>query len=234
MAFAYRESLERARKAVLDQRSKFAAPDAKETLENVQEGLMRPRARPESAPVEDTSIYSIGNSLMGALLGGKPDEEGGAPKESTTDPETSPMPEYRPGSISESDLSDREILALTLQAEAGGEGYEGMLAVGSVIKNRADVGGYGKGIRGVIMKPAQFSAWNSVTGYAGGEGGLDMDKIRPSKSALEAADRILTGSYEDPTGGATHYYNPSVATPKWGPKNTKDWRTIGGHIFGRA
>jgi spore germination cell wall hydrolase CwlJ-like protein len=228
--FAYRDSLERARKATLDQRSKFAAPEAAEQKQEQAEGLMRPRARPEVTPEQSGMAGGIGLALMEAAAY----KEAEAPTESTTAPETSPMPEYRPGSISESDLSDREILALTLQAEAGGEGYEGMLAVGSVIKNRVDVGGYGKGIRGVIMKPAQFSAWNSVTGYAGGEGGLNMDKMRPSKTALEAADRILSGSYEDPTGGATHYYNPSVATPKWGPKNTKDWRTIGGHIFGRA
>jgi spore germination cell wall hydrolase CwlJ-like protein len=143
-------------------------------------------------------------------------------------------PRARPGTVGVGSFSDKEILALTLQAEAGGEGYEGMLAAGSVIANRAASGKYGEGISGVIMKPGQFSAWNSVTGYAGGEGGLDMDKIRPSESALKAAEAILSGNYEDITGGATHYYNPSVATPKWGGEVGDNWFDIGSHRFGKA
>ena len=83
-SFTYKDSLERARKAVLDSRSKFAVPDAKETLATVSEGLVRPRARPEEAPVEDTSIYSIGNTLMEALM----------PKPEA--PDESPRPKARP------------------------------------------------------------------------------------------------------------------------------------------
>ena len=83
----------------------------------------------------------------------------------------------------------RDLLAKTLQAEAGGEGYEGLLAAGSVIMNRVNSGNYGKGVDGVIMRPGQFSAWNKVTGYAGGEGGLDMDRITPSQQAYAATAR---------------------------------------------
>lgn len=129
---------------------------------------------------------------------------------------------------------DRELLAKTIQAEAGGEGLQGMLAVGAVMKNRANAGGYGDDLRNVIMKPGQFSAWNKVTGYAGGEGGLDMARITPSADAYRAADAILSGQYQDPTGGATHYYNPSVANPKWGRRAGGEWATIGNHIFGMA
>jgi len=129
---------------------------------------------------------------------------------------------------------DRDILALTLDAEAGGEGYEGMLAAGSVIANRASTDGYGGNIKDVIMKPGQFSAWNSVTGYADGEGGLDMSARSPSKDAYAAADAILSGNYQDPTGGATHYYNPSEADPEWGREAGEKWHQIGNHIFGKA
>ena len=115
-SFTYKDSLERARKAVLDSRSKFAVPDAKETLETVSEGLMRPRARPEREPVEDTSIYSVGNALMEALT---PE----APTESSSAPETSPRPEARyetefkgvvavPGSLSEDEEFTQRIEAL--------------------------------------------------------------------------------------------------------------------------
>ena len=130
---------------------------------------------------------------------------------------------------------DRMTLAKTLQAEAGGEGYDGMIAAGAVINNRVNSGRYGGGkLRDVIMKPGQFSAWNSVTGYANGEGGLDMVNMRPNDDALRAADALLSGGYQDPTGGATHYYNPSVATPKWGQQAGGQWQKIGNHIFGNA
>lgn len=130
--------------------------------------------------------------------------------------------------------STRELMAKTLQAEAGGEGYNGMLAAGAVIMNRANAGGYGKGVDGVIMKPGQFSAWNGVTGYANGQGALDMDKIRPNQHAYAAADALLSGNYQDPTGGATHYYNPAVANPAWGQRAGGNWTRIGNHIFGFA
>ena len=133
--------------------------------------------------------------------------------------------------------NEREILAATLQAEAGGEGYDGMLAAGSVIRNRASSGKYGGNtIEGVIMKPGQFSAWNGVTGYAGGEGAIDMGSLQVGDEAYAAADAILSGQYEDKTGGATHYYNPGVASPAWGkdnnPSGSGSWVTIGNHVFG--
>ena len=226
--FTYKDSLERARKAVLDSRSKFAAPTAQETKEASVEGLMRPRARPEQTEAQSSTATGIGQALMEALTPEAPTES------SSSAPETSPRPMYRPGTLGVGDFSDREILALTLQAEAGGEGYDGMLAAGSVIANRAASGKYGEGISGVIMKPGQFSAWNGVTGYAGGEGAIDMDKIRPNKQALKAADAIISGDYTDVTGGATHYYNPNVASPAWGGEVGDNWIDIGNHRFGRA
>ena len=106
-------------------------------------------------------------------------------------------------------------LARTIQAEAGNQGAEGMLAVGAVIRNRAASGKYGEGIDGVIKKPGQFSAWNSETGYAGGEQGQDMN-FQPNAEALQIAQAILDGKYKDNTQGATHYYNPDISQPDWG------------------
>lgn len=127
--------------------------------------------------------------------------------------------------------SDRDILARTIMAEAGGEGELGMLAAGSVIANRTSEN---RNLREVIMKPGWFSAWNGVTGYAGGEGALDMSKIEPNQVAYAVTDRILSGQYTDPTGGATHYYNPSVADPVWGARAGGPWKTIGNHVFGKT
>lgn len=128
-------------------------------------------------------------------------------------------------------LSDRDLLAKTLQAEAGNQGLGGMLAVGSVISNRL---GSGQSWRDVILAPGQFSAWNKVTGYAGGEQGQNMAKIKPSEDAYAAADAILSGNFVDVTGGATHYYNPRISNPKWGARGGGDWQKIGAHLFGKA
>jgi len=129
-------------------------------------------------------------------------------------------------------LNDRELLAKTLQAEAGNQGLGGMLAVGSVIRNRMAQGG---SLSDVILAPAQFSAWNKVTGAVGGEQGQDMSAVNPSKDAYAAADAILSGNAPDVTGGATHYYNPSISNPAWGQEKAGgDWTKIGAHIFGKA
>ena len=131
-------------------------------------------------------------------------------------------------------FNDRELLARTLQAEAGNQDVVGKLAVGAVIQNRASEGGYGSGVRGVITKPGQFSPLNYYTGYASGSQGVNLSKVRPDKETYAVADAILSGEYVDPTGGATHFYNPSVSAPSWGKKSGEQWMPLGDHIFGRA
>ncbi len=131
-------------------------------------------------------------------------------------------------------LSERELLARLLQAEAGTEGALGRLAVGSVIRNRASQGGYGEGLRGVMMRPGQFSPLNLATEHAGGEQGKDFSKIQPTDLDYQVADLVLTGGYEDPTGGATHFYNPDISSPDWGKAAGGEWQRIGRHIFGRT
>lgn len=135
------------------------------------------------------------------------------------------------------EMSELEILAKTIEAETRGEGYEGKIAVGAVIANRAASGKYGKGISGVILKKGQFSPWNDYTGYAKGEQGQDMLKIKPSASSYKAAEAILKGDYEDVTKGATHYYNPAVSTPDWEDDMQSRKRgtiKLGNHLFGNA
>ena len=153
-------------------------------------------------------------------------------------PDTSSIdvPDYKVYSSPE-EMSDLEILARTIEAEAASESYEGRVAVGAVIANRAASGSMGKGIKGVILKKGQFSPWNSYTGYAKGEQGKDMLRLKPSESSYEAAKAILTGDYEDKTKGATHYLNPDVSKPDWLPDMKSRKRgtvSIGRHLFGNA
>jgi len=107
-----------------------------------------------------------------------------------------------------------------------------MTAAGNVIMNRANTPGYGDGVRGVIMKPGQFSPMNSVTGYARGEQGQDIDALRPTETAYMVADSLLQGTAGDITGGATHFFNPDISNPSWA--QGKDFTRIGDHVFGRA
>ena len=129
-------------------------------------------------------------------------------------------------------LNNRDLLATTLQAEAGNQGPVGMMSVGSVIMNRLKNPAYGSDLHQVILQPGQFSAWNNYTGYADGVGGLNMNEIVPSQQAYMVADQILDGNYNDPTGGALHYYNPNEANPAWGQRSGGQWKKIGDHLFG--
>lgn len=127
---------------------------------------------------------------------------------------------------------DRELLARILMAEAGNQGPVGMTAVGNVIMNRANTKGYGDGLRGVIMKPGQFSPMNSVTGYARGEQGQNIDSLRPDETHYMVADTLMSGNAGDLTGGATHFFNPDISNPSWA--EGKDFTRIGDHVFGSA
>ena len=129
-------------------------------------------------------------------------------------------------------LSARDILARTLEAEAGNQGALGMMSVGSVIMNRLKNPAYGSDIHSVILQPGQFSVWNKTTGHAGGKQGRDMLSVKPSESAFSVADQLLDQNYNDPTGGATHFYNPSISNPSWGKTAGGKWKTIGDHVFG--
>lgn len=57
---------------------------------------------------------------------------------------------------------DLNVLAQTIWGEARQEGLKGMLAIGNVIKNRAEANKkmFGDGIKGVALKSKQFSCWN--------------------------------------------------------------------------
>jgi len=131
-------------------------------------------------------------------------------------------------------LSDRDLLAKTIQAEAGNQSQVGMLGVGSVIMNRLRNPGFGSSLQEVILKPGQFSPWNSYTGYAGGAQGQDMMNLQPSQMAYAVADQILDGNYNDPTNGALNFYNPALSNPRWGQSAGGNWTQIGDHLFGTA
>lgn len=118
-------------------------------------------------------------------------------------------------------------LALTMYGEARGEGAQGMEAVGHVIMNRVKQGGwYGASVKDVVLKPLQFSCWNS-----GDPNRAVMLTATPDKlaTANAIAGQLLAGQLEDITGGATNYHADYIS-PSWAKKMTKTVK-IGRHIF---
>lgn len=114
--------------------------------------------------------------------------------------------------------SDLDALAKIIYAEANGEPYQGKVAVGAVILNRVADGRFPSSIQGVITAPGQFQPVSNGA----------YQNARPSSADYNAAKEALSGA--DPTGGATFFYAPSIATTKWHETLTPTV-TIGGHRF---
>ncbi|MDD5935666.1 MAG: cell wall hydrolase [Clostridiales bacterium] len=85
-------------------------------------------------------------------------------------------------------VSDEEImlLATVVAMEAGGESYEGQLAVANVVINRMLDGYWGKTIKSVVYAPGQFSGANS--------GRIEKFAKRVTESNKRAAIEALAGN----------------------------------------
>ncbi|MCR5467724.1 MAG: cell wall hydrolase [Lachnospiraceae bacterium] len=84
--------------------------------------------------------------------------------------------------------SDQAMLAAIIYCEAGGESYEGQVAVGSVVMNRVASNYYPNTISGVIYQSGQFSPVASGRFAAVLSGGL------ASSSAASAAAAVIGGT----------------------------------------
>jgi N-acetylmuramoyl-L-alanine amidase len=93
---------------------------------------------------------------------------------------------------------DLELLARLIQAEAGSEPLEGMLAVGAVVVNRVLDPCFPDTIQGVIYQPRQFTPV-----------GNHRFNAPISERAWEAARAALHG--QDPVEGALFFFNPARA-----------------------
>ncbi|MFO1035411.1 MAG: cell wall hydrolase [Geminicoccaceae bacterium] len=113
------------------------------------------------------------------------------------------------------------LMALNMYQEAGGEGDEGMLAVGWVVLNRVADPSYPKTIEGVISQGCQFS-WRC-------DGRSDAPRSEQRwRRALDLARTMLEAPPPDPTGGAISFHNTFVS-PDWhGLRRTVQ---IGNHVF---
>jgi N-acetylmuramoyl-L-alanine amidase len=113
------------------------------------------------------------------------------------------------------------VVALTILAEARGEGKDGMAAVACVISQRA----INRGLtpEQVCLQRKQFSCWN---------GKSDLKSLYKSPMAqwalyLEANIQNMNG---EKVGYADHYYSTIISPPYWA-KNKKPVAHIGQHKF---
>lgn len=140
------------------------------------------------------------------------------------------------------DLSEAQLMALCIWAEARGEGEAGRIAVGSVIMNRADYGKehegwgrrFGNTIHSVILAPAQFSwtlgmdpQYTRCVNIAKDFDGAHYD--HPNLEIMhQAAQGLLSG--EIPRNVKALYYHTLAVSPKWA-KSMKVEKVIGNHAF---
>ena len=109
---------------------------------------------------------------------------------------------------------DRYLLANLIYCEAGGEPYEGKLAVGAVVINRVLSSRYPGTVSGVIYQNAQFSPVGS------GRFALALAEDWANAACYEAADQAMKGASN--VGNCLYF-----RTPLEGMEGT----IIGGHIF---
>jgi N-acetylmuramoyl-L-alanine amidase len=120
--------------------------------------------------------------------------------------------------------------AKTVYGEARGEGFEGMVAVAWVIRNRVEQPSWwGQRVSEVCLKPWQFSCWNENDPNSQKLAKLDPGVEHFDKCMLAVA-WVFGGLCKDVTQGATHYINPKHANPPWKDK-FKETVKIGNHTF---
>lgn len=139
-------------------------------------------------------------------------------------------------------LSDLEVLTLTLIGEARGEPIEGVVAVANVVRNRANT--WKKSISEICLQPKQFSCWNENDPNRDLLNGLARHFIMGGKLEVPSyiqcqcvARGIIRGEILDNTHGSLNYLTTELfksdKKPDWA-KNVSIAITKGNQTFFRA
>lgn len=105
------------------------------------------------------------------------------------------------------------LLAALIQCEAGGESYEGQVAVGAVVMNRVRSGAYPNSIHGVIYASGQFTpALNGKVNALYESGGIKASCIQAAEEAISGVSNV---------GDFTHFRR----------NNGREGIVIGNHVF---
>ncbi len=118
-----------------------------------------------------------------------------------------------------SGVSERELFARLVMAEAGGEDLQGQIMVANVVLNRLNCAyGGAKTITDVIYRPGQFEP--VATGR--------IWSVYPTDSVYEAVERALAG--EDYSNGAL-YFVSQYCDESWFERDLTRVTEHGGHVF---
>ena len=109
-------------------------------------------------------------------------------------------------------------LARIIYAEANGQPFDGMIAVGNVVLNRVAAPQFANSIEGVIFEAGQFTPVYDGSIYN-----------EPSEAAIRAAQMALDGV--DIVGNALYFVNPNACDGSWFANSLTYVATIGGHVF---
>ena len=124
----------------------------------------------------------------------------------------------------ETTSKEAKIIAITILAEARGEGEAGMYAVGAVIAQRAFEGK--RTPSEVCLKKWQFSCWN-------GKNVKDLEhllKTPQAKYAITVAKNVKSLSRQF-IGYANHYHATWMKKKPYWAKGKKPVKVIGQHAF---
>lgn len=111
------------------------------------------------------------------------------------------------------DADTTMLLAALIQCEAGGESYEGKLAVGAVVMNRVRSGAYPNTIHGVIYASGQFTpAMSGKVNRVYESGKINDGCIQAAKDAIAGTSNV---------GDLTHFRR----------NNGRQGLVIGNHVF---
>jgi N-acetylmuramoyl-L-alanine amidase len=130
--------------------------------------------------------------------------------------------------------SDEVVLARVIFGEIRGNSKTEKIAVGYTVVNRAnDINKiYGKGIKGVCLRPSQYSCLNS------NDANLKIlcDPILYSpkefNECLEVARGVIQGTLPSPIGKDVRHYHTPASKPKWS-RNTKGFKLLVGNNNGK-
>lgn len=114
-------------------------------------------------------------------------------------------------------MDTRELFARLIQCEAGGEGYNGMQAVATVIMNRANIT-YGEfsrvneggNVRNIILQPGQFTC--AMTSVGGRYNSQNIYNMTPAQEHYDIADWALAGGILNGVDNSLFFCNPYSPT----------------------
>lgn len=179
---AQQEKLSAAKSDVADAETEIADTDAEIARQKAyEEELEAQKAKEDAARQEEIRRQEeeLINSQQPDASDNNANPDGTSTRDNTTGSDTSGG-----GTVNASDVA---MLAALIQCEAGGESYEGKLAVGSVVMNRVDSSYFPDTVVGVIYQSGQFSPVASGRFAVVLSSGADA-------SCVQAATEVLAGT----------------------------------------